>query len=48
LAIFGDMNQEGSLSQPKCAIRQNPRGGLFYVLEDKLMADALRHLFLPK
>jgi len=48
LAIFGDMNQEGSLSGPKCDVRQNPRGGMFYVLEDNTMADALRHMFLPQ
>ena len=33
-AIFGDMNQEGSLSG-NCATRQNGRGGLFYVVEDQ-------------
>jgi hypothetical protein len=32
-SIFGDMNQEGSISG-NCSTRQNGRGGLFYVLED--------------
>ena len=54
LAIFGDMNQEGSLTKvtvggkPRCELSQNPRGGLFFVLEDKQMAADLRHMFLPK
>jgi hypothetical protein len=33
-AIFGDMNQQGSLSGPNCKSSQNGRGGLFYVVED--------------
>jgi hypothetical protein len=32
--IFGDMNQQGSLSGPNCGSSQNGRGGLFYVVED--------------
>lgn len=36
LSIFGDMNQEGALEpiKGKCAISQNARGGLFFVVED--------------
>jgi len=33
-SIFGDMNQQGSISKPKCSSSQNGRGGLFYVLDD--------------
>lgn len=32
--IFGDENQQGTLSGPTCASSQNGRGGLFYVLDD--------------
>lgn len=34
-AIFGDMNQQGTLSGPNCASSQNGRGGLFYVLTNE-------------
>jgi Deoxyribonuclease II len=43
LSIFGDMNQEGALSG-NCKIRQNPRGGLFYVVEDQALARQMRDL----
>ena len=43
-AIFGDMNQEGALSGPKCGLKQNNRGGLFYVVEDAAIAKSLRTL----
>jgi hypothetical protein len=33
-SIFGDMNQQGSLSGPNCASSQNGRGGLFFVVDD--------------
>lgn len=46
-AIFGDMNQEGSLSGPKCNISQNPRGGLFFVVEDATLAKAVGGLMTP-
>jgi hypothetical protein len=46
-AIFGDMNQEGTLSGPKCNIRQNPRGGLFFVVEDATLAKAVGGLMTP-
>ena len=34
LAIFGDMNQQGTLSGTNCASSQNGRGGTFYVVND--------------
>jgi hypothetical protein len=42
--IFGDMNQQGSLSPPNCDASQNGRGGLFYVLEDKQLHDSIAQL----
>jgi hypothetical protein len=42
--IFGDMNQEGSLSPLNCYASQNGRGGLFYVLEDKQLHDTIAKL----
>jgi hypothetical protein len=33
--IFGDLNQQGTLSGAKCDSSQNGRGGLFYVVESK-------------
>jgi hypothetical protein len=42
-AIFGDLNQEGSLSEP-CDVPQNTRGGLFFVVADMKLADGLRNL----
>jgi hypothetical protein len=43
-AIFGDMNQQGSLSGPKCDSSQNGRGGLFYVVEDAVLAGSVGDL----
>jgi hypothetical protein len=43
-AIFGDMNQQGSLSGPNCTSSQNGRGGLFYVVEDAPLHDSLQDL----
>jgi Deoxyribonuclease II len=43
-SIFGDMNQQGSLSQPKCSSSQNGRGGLFYVIDNTKLSDALKNL----
>ena len=42
--IFGDMNQQGSLSGPKCESSQNGRGGLFYVLSSAKLANDVRAL----
>ena len=43
LAIFGDMNQQGSISG-KCTSSQNGRGGLFYVIDDATLADSVQSL----
>ena len=42
-AIFGDMNQQGSLST-NCKSSQDGRGGLFYVLENKRLSDSVSAL----
>jgi hypothetical protein len=42
-AIFGDMNQQGSLSGP-CGSSQNGRGGLFYVIDDSALAESVKAL----
>lgn len=44
LAIFGDMNQQGSLSGPNCKSSQNGRGGLFYVVNNKELSDSVGKL----
>ncbi len=43
-AIFGDMNQQGSLSPPKCGSSQNGRGGLFYIVDDPQFFAGVRDL----
>jgi Deoxyribonuclease II len=43
-AIFGDMNQQGTLSGKNCASSQNGRGGLFYVIKDKQLSDSIADL----
>jgi hypothetical protein len=43
LVVFGDENQQGSLTD-KCQRSQNGRGGLFFVLENKALADDVRSL----
>jgi hypothetical protein len=43
-AIFGDENQQGTLSGPNCGSSQNGRGGLFYVVEDATLHDSVRDL----
>ena len=42
--IFGDLNQQGTLSPPDCDKSQNGRGGLFFVLDDKTLADSVTDL----
>jgi hypothetical protein len=42
--IFGDMNQQGSLSGPNCGSSQNGRGGLFYVLNNRKLHDGIAQL----
>jgi hypothetical protein len=43
-AIFGDMNQQGTLDGPNCGSSQNGRGGLFYVVEDGNLSASVRDL----
>ncbi len=43
-SIFGDMNQQGSLSGPNCASSQNGRVGFFYVIVDQTPFDSITHL----
>lgn len=43
-AIFGDLNQQGTLSGKNCGSSQNGRGGLFYVLSDKILSDGVSNL----
>jgi len=43
-AIFGDLNQQGTLTPPNCAQSQNGRGGLFYVVKNKPLSKSLIEL----
>lgn len=43
-SIFGDMNQQGTLSGQKCDSSQNGRGGLFYVIDNKDLTDGITNL----
>jgi hypothetical protein len=43
-AIFGDLNQQGTLSGPHCDSSQNGRGGLFFVIEDAQLSGSVRDL----
>jgi hypothetical protein len=43
-SIFGDMNQQGSLSGPNCKSSQNGRGGLFYVIKNKELSASVTQL----
>ncbi|MDB5579548.1 MAG: hypothetical protein JWR80_4724 [Bradyrhizobium sp.] len=42
--IFGDLNQQGTVSPPDCGKSQNGRGGLFFVLDNKALADSVTDL----
>lgn len=44
LSIFGDMNQQGTLSGDNCGSSQNGRGGLFYVVDDKSLNESVSAL----
>jgi hypothetical protein len=52
--IFGDLNQQGQLSDAKntgskkCTSSQNMRGGMFFVIEHKDLADGVRALISGK
>jgi|GEM_PF-362028 len=43
-AIFGDLNQQGTLSGQNCASSQNGRGGTFYILNNKALFDSMTNL----
>jgi hypothetical protein len=43
-SIFGDMNQQGSLSGPNCKSSQNGRGGLFYVVNNAELSKSVTSL----
>ncbi|MEA2930566.1 MAG: hypothetical protein QOG38_2994 [Hyphomicrobiales bacterium] len=44
-AIFGDLNQQGTIAPPgKCNASQNGRGGLFFVVENKELFDSVSAL----
>jgi hypothetical protein len=43
-SIFGDMNQQGTLSGTNCGSSQNGRGGLFYIIENKDLSDGISNL----
>jgi hypothetical protein len=43
-AIFGDMNQQGTLDGSNCASSQNGRGGTFYVVSNPQLATSLTSL----
>lgn len=45
-SVFGDMNMQGSYSASDgaCSSSQNGRGGLFFLLDDQVMHDALKSL----
>lgn len=44
LAIFGDENQQGTLSGSNCASSQNGRGGLFFVVPNHELASSVASL----
>jgi Deoxyribonuclease II len=43
-SIFGDMNQQGTLSGSKCSVSQNGRGGMFFVIENAQLWKSLTGL----
>ena len=43
-AIFGDMNQQGTISGTNCASSQNGRGGTFYVVTSQQLTDSVTSL----
>jgi hypothetical protein len=43
-AIFGDLNQQGTLGGNDCQSSQNGRGGTFYVVKDKGLYSGLSNL----
>jgi hypothetical protein len=47
-AIFGDLNQQGTLSGPPCKSSQNGRGGMFYVVDNADLAKSVASLIAGK
>jgi hypothetical protein len=47
-AIFGDLNQQGTIAPPRCDRSQNGRGGLFFVVENKDLFDSVTALIEGK
>jgi hypothetical protein len=43
-AIFGDLNQQGTINPPHCDRSQNGRGGMFFVVENEDPFDSLSKL----
>jgi hypothetical protein len=43
-SIFGDMNQQGTLSGTNCGSSQNGRGGLFYVIDNRELSESVKRL----
>ncbi len=43
-AIFGDMNQQGTLSGPNCGSSQNGRGGTFFVMDNAELSSSIGNL----
>jgi hypothetical protein len=43
-SIFGDMNQQGSLSGPNCGSSQNGRGGMFFVIDNQALNASINNL----
>jgi len=43
-AIFGDLNQQGTLDGPNCKSSQNGRGGLFYIVDNPVLAESIADL----
>jgi deoxyribonuclease II len=43
-AIFGDMNQQGTISGSNCTSSQNGRGGTFYVVTNQQLSDSMTSL----
>ena len=43
-SIFGDMNQQGTLSGSNCGSSQNGRGGLFFVIDNQALNESITSL----
>jgi len=43
-AVFGDLNQQGTINPPHCERSQNGRGGMFFVVDNKELFDSVTGL----